>query len=46
MKAIIIVCVIAALMIICGVICCLCAEDGDDFGDWSEDDENDMDRTP
>lgn len=39
MKAIIIVCVIAALMIICGVICCLCAADGDELKEWGEDDE-------
>lgn len=41
MKAIIIVCVIAALMIICGVICCLCAADGDEFKEWGDDDEQD-----
>lgn len=31
MKAIIIVCIVAALMIICRVICCLCAADGDEL---------------
>lgn len=39
MKAIIIVCVIAALMIICGVAVCLCAADEDEFKEWGDDDE-------
>ena len=43
MKAIIIVCVIAALMIICGVICCLCAADADDFDAWDKEKDGDDD---
>ena len=39
MKAIIIVYVIAALLIVCGVAVCLCAADEGDFEEWSEDDE-------
>ena len=46
MKAILIIGIILAAMIVCGVAVCLCAADGDDFEEWSEDDENGMDRTP
>lgn len=46
MKAILIIGIILAAMIVCGVAVCLCAADEDDFEEWSEDDENDMDRTP
>lgn len=45
MKAILIIGIILAA-IVCGVVVCLCAADEDDFEEWSEDDENDMDRTP
>ena len=41
MKAIIIVYVIAALLIVCGVAVCLCAADEDDLQDWSEDEKDD-----
>lgn len=41
MKAIIIVCIVAALMLICGVAVCLCAADADEFVEWSDDDEQD-----
>ena len=46
MKAILIIGIILAAMIVCGVAVCLCAADEGDFEEWSEDDENDMDRTP
>lgn len=39
MKAILIIGIILALMIVGGIIVCLCAADEDDFGEWSEDDE-------
>ena len=37
--SILIIGIILAAMIICGVAVCLCADDEDDFGEWSEDDE-------
>ena len=46
MKAILIIGIILAAMIIGGVAVCLCAADEDDFEEWSEDDEADVDRTP
>ena len=46
MKAVLIIAVILALMIVCGIIVCLCAADEDELEDWSEDDEADVDRTP
>lgn len=39
MKAILIIGIILALMIICGVICCLCAADGDELKEWGDDDD-------
>lgn len=46
MKAILIIGIILAAMIVCGVAVCLCAADEDDLQEWSESDETDMDRTP
>ena len=37
--SILIIEIILAAMIVCGVAVCLCAADEDDFGEWSEDDE-------
>lgn len=37
--SILIIEIILAAMIVCGVAVCLCAADGDDFEEWSEDDE-------
>ena len=45
MKAILIIGIILAAMIVCGVAVCLCAADEDDFEEWSEGDETDVDRT-
>ena len=45
MKAILIIGIILAAMIVCGVAVCLCAADEDDLQEWSEDDETDVDRT-
>lgn len=39
MKAILIIGIILAAMIVCGVAVCLCADDEDDLQEWSEDDE-------
>ena len=39
MKAILIIAVILTLMIVGGIIVCLCAADEVDFEEWSEDDE-------
>jgi hypothetical protein len=41
MKAILIIGIILAAMIVCGVAVCLCAADEDDLQEWSEDDEQD-----
>lgn len=41
MKAILIIGIILAAMIVCGVAVCLCAADEDDFEEWSDDDEQD-----
>lgn len=43
MKAIIIVCVIAAVAIIGGLVLCLCVADEDDFSKW-EDEHNETDN--
>lgn len=43
MKAIIIVCVVAALMLICGVAVCLCAADADEFDAWDKEKDGDDD---
>lgn len=39
MKAFLIIGVILAAAVICGVIACLCAADEDEFEEWSEDDD-------
>ena len=41
MKAILIIGIILAAMIVCGVAVCLCAADEDDLQDWSEDEKDD-----
>lgn len=41
MKAILIIGIILAAMIVCGVAVCLCAADEDDFGEWEEDEKDD-----
>lgn len=41
MKAILIIGIILAAMIVCGVAVCLCAADIDDFEEWSEDNDGD-----
>ena len=40
--SILIIGIILAAMIVCGVAVCLCAADEDDFEEWSEDDEQDQ----
>lgn len=40
MKAILIIGIILAAMIVCGVAVCLCAADEDDFEEWGEDDDD------